>query len=159
MLTIEADMALDGQLTVLGIVRLEGRFDGTIVCTRLEIGSDGYLFGRAIAHELVVAGQIVGSVQARRIHLTGTAIVEGEVVHELLQMDETATLVGESRRHSGLAMPQSYAALETRARVDDADFRDLEMESRVRRAAEAATSRPQFEALRARFPLTSATAA
>jgi cytoskeletal protein CcmA (bactofilin family) len=134
MLVIDADMIVNGQLTVVGTVRLDGRFDGDIVCSRLEIGSDGYLFGTAVAHEVVVAGQIVGRVQARKIHLIKSAIVEGELQHEQLQMDETATLVGESRRYSRLEMPAVYRDLEVRARQADDDFKMLETESRVRRA-------------------------
>ena len=152
MLTIDADMMVQGQFHVLGTVRLEGRCDGAIVCTRLEIGIDGFLHGTAFAEELVVAGQIVGRVHARHVHLKSGAIVEGELVHEQLRMDEAATLVGESRRLKSLDMPPEYMVLAARTRVADDDIRSLETQSRVRRAEEAVTARTQFETLRARFP-------
>lgn len=152
MLIIESDMVVQGQLTIVGTVQLEGRFEGTIVCSRLEIGPDGYLLGQGIAGEVVVAGQIVGSLVARQIHLKNSSIVEGELKHEQLQMDEAATLVGESRRHARLEMPQAYLTLVDRARQTEDDFRRLETESRVRRAADAVNARAQFETLRARFP-------
>ena len=94
MLSIEADMVAQGHLVMLGTLRLEGRFDGTIVCTRLEIGIDGFMFGRVFAHELKVSGQLVGEAQARFVHLVDGAILEGQVAHEQLQMDESAALVG-----------------------------------------------------------------
>lgn len=153
MLIIEADMMVQGQLTIVGNVLLEGRFEGTLVCSRLEIGSDGYLTGHAVTNELIVAGQIVGSACARTVHLLGTAIVEGELRHEQLRMDLSATLVGESRRHQRLDMPAAFLDLEARAKSADADFRNLEMESRSRRADEAVTAEAQFERLRARFPV------
>ena len=152
MLIIESDMVVQGQLTIVGTVQLEGRFEGMIVCSRLEVGPDGYLLGQAIAGELVVSGQVVGTIVARQVHLTGSAIVEGEVKHEQLRMDEAATLVGESRRQQRLEMPPAFLALEARARQTEDDFRKLETESRVRRAAEAVNARTQFETLRARFP-------
>jgi cytoskeletal protein CcmA (bactofilin family) len=152
MLIIEADMVVQGQLTIVGTVRLDGRYEGTIVCSRLEIGPDGYLLGDAVADELMVAGQIVGSVRARRVHLAATAIVEGELNHTELQMDEAAALVGESRRHKILEMPPVFQDLVARARFAEDDFRRLETEHRVRRAEEAVTARDQFERLRARFP-------
>ena len=152
MLIIEADMVVQGQLTIVGSVLLEGRFEGTLVCSRLEIGSDGYLLGHVVTSDLIVGGQIVGSACARNVHLLGTAIVEGELKHEQLRMELSATLVGESRRHQRLEMPAAFLDLEARARYAEADFRNLEMQSRSRRADEAITAKAQFERLRARFP-------
>ena len=152
MLIIEADMVVQGQLTIVGTVLIEGRFEGTLVCSRLEIGVDGYVLGRAIAGEIDVAGQIVGEVISREVYLRGTALIEGEVKHEQLRMDESAALVGESKRHARLEMPPAFLALESRARMAESDFRNLETSSRVRRAQEALNAKAQFETLRARFP-------
>lgn len=153
MLIIGSDMVTQGQLTIVGTVHLQGRFEGTLICSRLEIGVDGFLLGHAVTHDLIVGGQIVGSAHARHVHLLDTAIVEGELRHEMLRMDEAATLVGESRRHQRLDMPTAFLALEARALHTEADFRSLEIESRLRRADEAPTARAQFESLRARFPV------
>lgn len=158
MLIIEADMVVQGQLTIVGTVLVEGRFEGTLVCSRLEIGVDGYVLGHAISNEIDIAGQVVGSVTGRTVYLRDTALVEGEVRHEQLRMDEAAALVGESKRHSRLDMPQAYLALENRARMAESDFRNLETASRVRRAEEALSAKAQFESLRARFPAPSLTA-
>jgi cytoskeletal protein CcmA (bactofilin family) len=152
MMIIEADMVIQGHFTVIGAVRLDGRLEGTIVCSRLEIGPDGLLFGDAVVEELVVAGQIIGKVRARRLHLRETALVEGEIIHEQLQMDEAATLVGESRRHKDLPMPPVFVELQARARRAEDDYRALETATRVRLADEAARAGPQFEMLRSKFP-------
>ena len=152
MLIIEADMVVQGELTIVGTVRLEGRFEGKLVCARLEIGTDGYLSGTAVAKDLVVAGQIVGSAMALKVHLKSTAIIEGEVTHLQLRMDEAATLVGESRRAGRMDMPRSFLDLEERARRADLDFATLQTASRVRRVDEAMSAQAQFEQLRARFP-------
>lgn len=152
MLIIEADMVLQGQLTIIGTVILEGRFEGTIVCSRLDVGQDGYLLGHVIAQDLVVNGQIVGTASARKVHLKNTAIVEGDLRHEQLRMDEQATLVGTSKRQQQIEMPPQFKALELRAREADDDFRSLETQSRVRRVEEAVSAKAQFDQLRARFP-------
>ena len=153
MMTLDADMAALGRLVVLGAVRLDGRFEGTIVCSKLEIGPDGYLIGSVVTQDLVVAGQLVGNVQASRVYLSGSAILEGELNYETLRMDETATLVGDSRRQRSLEMPADYAAMSARARQADEDILNLETEARVRRAAQAGRDEVQFKALRARFPV------
>jgi cytoskeletal protein CcmA (bactofilin family) len=152
MLTIEADMVAHGHLTILGTVRLEGRFEGTITCNRLDVGVDGYVLGRVYTDELNLAGQIVGSAQARAVHLFPGAILEGELVHEQLRMDEAATLVGESRRIKGLEMPPEFRALQAKSQHLEDDFRNLETAHRVKRADEAVREREQYNALRARFP-------
>ena len=150
MMTIEADMSASGRLAVLGVVLLEGRFEGTIVCSRLEIGADGYLLGDVVAEEVVVAGQIVGHVRARRVMLATTAILEGEVLHESLQMDGAATLVGESRRHRTFEMPDDYLALQRQAEQCETDMRNLEVAARVRRAGTAGQARASYDELRSR---------
>jgi cytoskeletal protein CcmA (bactofilin family) len=152
MLTIEADMIVNGQLIMLGAVRLDGRFEGSLICKRLDVGVDGYLLGNAVVDELNLLGQIVGSVQARLVTLKAGSILEGELVHEQLQMDETATLVGESRRQKSLKMPPEFLALQSRSQSAADDIRDLETQSRVRRADEAVRDQALFDALRARFP-------
>jgi cytoskeletal protein CcmA (bactofilin family) len=152
MLIIEADMVVAGQLTVVGTVRLEGRYEGTITCTRLEIGRDGYLLGSAAVEDLVVAGQIVGQVTARTVHLEATAIVEGELAHQQLRMDEAATLVGESRRERSHVMPHAFLDLAAKVRSQDEDYDNQQVETRVRLVEQAERLMPQFKKLRAKFP-------
>jgi len=152
MMTIDADMSASGQIAVLGTVMLEGRFDGDIVCTKLVVGPDGYLHGGVVAEEVVVAGQVVGSVRAIRVHLLTSAILEGEVSHESLQMDGAATLVGESRRHKSLVMPDNFVALRRSARESEVELRNLEVQSRVRRTGSASQADAAFVRLRGRFP-------
>jgi cytoskeletal protein CcmA (bactofilin family) len=152
MLIIEADMVVKGDVTILGVVRLDGRFEGRLACTRLEIGRDGYLYGTVIAEVIVVAGQIVGHARGREIHLEQSAIVEADLVHEQLRMDENASLVGESRRERKLAMSSEYVALLASARQSDEEFSNQQTQTRVRLAAEAERDLPQFQRLRARFP-------
>jgi cytoskeletal protein CcmA (bactofilin family) len=157
MLVVDADTLLQGQLVLLGSARIDGRFEGGLVCASVEIGPDGFFEGTVIAEQLTVSGQIVGTARARHVHLSATAIVEGELHHERLSMDETATLVGESRRVTRFEMPSEYRTLVARERRVDDDFQRLSAESRVRRADEADRARVAFERLRARFPVPRAT--
>ena len=152
MLIIEADMVASGNLVILGSVRLEGRFEGTMICTRLDIGVDGYLHGKAFTEQLNLEGQVIGTVHARKAHLIVGSLLEGELVTEILRMDEAATLVGESRRNKAFEMPPEYLKLLTRTRLLEDDIANLETQHRVRLADEAVKERVQYHALRARFP-------
>jgi cytoskeletal protein CcmA (bactofilin family) len=152
MLIVEADMMVVGQLTLLGAARIDGRFEGSLVCRSIEVGPDGYVEGTLVAEDITIAGQLVGAGWGRRIHLAGTAIVEGELHQEQLSMDEKASLVGESRRQARFEMPAPYRNLLERERRAASEFEEMSAEARVRRAAEADQSRVAFQQLRARFP-------
>lgn len=152
MVIIEPNTVMRGDLTILGTVALDGRFEGRIVCSRLEIGADGYLLGDVVAGDIVVKGQIIGSVSAERVLLRNSALVEGELAHVELSMEEDATLVGHSRRQSRVDMPAAYRELGERARRTEEELQQIETESRIRQADEAIRLRPHFERLRARFP-------
>ena len=151
MLVIESDMLMQAHVTVVGTVILNGRLEGSIVCSRLEIGEDGYLLGDAVVEDLIVAGQILGSARGKRVHLKQTALVEGELFHEVLSMDAAATLVGVSRRQSGADMPAAFKSLEQRVNRTEEEFRAIELATRVRMADQAERTMPEFEALKTRL--------
>ena len=59
-------VAVEGRVSVLGTLRLDTRFEGSIACTRLIVGSNGYIIGEVSADEIEIEGQIIGRVVARR---------------------------------------------------------------------------------------------
>lgn len=152
MLIVDADTVLEGELTVLGAVRVDGLFRGRIYCTSLEIGVDGVIEGSIMTERLIVGGQIVGSAKARVVHLHATAIVEGELHQEKLSMDGDAALFGDSRRLKAFDMPAAYLGLVERERQIDAEIDRIETEARVRKADEAAAVDAAFDHLRTKFP-------
>jgi len=152
MLVVDADTVMEGQLTILGNVRIDGLFRGAVTCTSLEIGSDGVVEGNVIAERLIIAGQLIGIARARVVHLYGTAIVEGEVFQEKLSMDADASLLGESRRLKAFEMPHVYRSLEARERQLDEEIEQISTAARVRKADQAEEARAAFDQLRARFP-------
>ncbi len=152
MLVVDADTILEGELTVLGTVRIDGLFRGQLSCTSLELGIDGVIEGTVMAERLIVAGQIIGVARARVVHLYATAILEGELHQEKLSMDDEATLIGESRRLKVFNMPPAYLGLVAREQQLDAEIDRIETEARVRKADSADDVQAAFDQLRARFP-------
>ena len=152
MLVVDIDTVMEGELTVLGNVRIDGVFRGQLSCTSLELGVDGVIEGSVMAERLIVAGQIIGVARARVVHLYGTAILEGELHQEKLSMDDDAALLGESRRLKVFDMPPAYQGLIAREQQLDAEIDRIEIEARVRKADEVEDARAAFDQLRARFP-------
>ena len=150
MIHIERGMILSGHLTVVGAMVLDGRFEGSISCPRLEIGPDGYMIGDVVVDELVVEGQIVGNVQARKVDLRSTALVEGDVRHEILSLDPAAILVGDSIRLNHSEMPEDFRSLEARRVAEDEELRLMEKATMMQLTLQAGDAASAYDVLRAR---------
>ena len=55
--------------------------------------------GEVIAEELTVGGHVKGTIHANRVKLTNTAVVEGDIFHRTLAIEENARFEGASRRN------------------------------------------------------------
>jgi cytoskeletal protein CcmA (bactofilin family) len=115
MLHIDTTSVLRGSFTAAGRVQLNSWFEGDILCSRLDIGRDGYVKGNITARELHVEGQIVGTVHAGIVHLMEGSFVEGDVHHHVLSLHPTASLMGTALRSTRMPFPQELLALEARS--------------------------------------------
>jgi cytoskeletal protein CcmA (bactofilin family) len=140
-----------GEITTIDSVRLDGRLEGRICCSRLEIGPDGYLVGNAEVEELVIEGQVVGTVSARVVDIRPSALVEGDVHHERLEVAEAAVLVGRSLRLLAYRPPQLLLQMRERARKEAEEIDAIERESMLALAIESDRARPAHRALRTRL--------
>jgi hypothetical protein len=50
-----------------------------------------------VAEELTIAGQVKGTIHANRVKLESTAVVEGDIFHRLMSMEENARFEGLSK--------------------------------------------------------------
>lgn len=114
MLSITSDTPMRGRLVAAGRIVLNSWFEGDVLCSRLELGPDGYVLGRVIARTVISEGQIVGPVTADRLSLLPGAFVEGDVVAASLEVSPGATLTGRSRRVPSIVYPAELLELEGR---------------------------------------------
>jgi cytoskeletal protein CcmA (bactofilin family) len=54
--------------------------------------------GDVIAEEMTVGGHLKGSVRAKRVKVNSTGVVEGDIFHRTLAIEENARFEGTSRR-------------------------------------------------------------
>lgn len=151
MFVVGPGSVMQGHLVSAGSIKLDGWFEGDIVCTRVDIGPDGYLLGKVIARELRVAGQIVGNVTAGDVQLLSGAFVEGDVRHVRLSIEAGATLSGKSLRILGVHMPEHYLALEARAEAERADLDRVERQSLRNAADKAVVDYRRYQEARTKF--------
>jgi len=95
---VQDGMVILGTIDAKGDVRLDGRLDGKItVSERLTIGASGILNADVEAAEIVVMGQVEGSIRAsRRLELRKGAKVVGDITTPTLVIEEGVHFHGNS---------------------------------------------------------------
>jgi cytoskeletal protein CcmA (bactofilin family) len=149
MLTIAPDMVVKAHIATVGTVVLHGRLEGNICCTRLEISESGYLIGKVIAEHVVICGQVVGQVRALTVEVMRNAIVEADVYHAQLSLDEDATMSGVSMRIDRLDVPAAMREVHKVIDAEETEFSSQRRDFVKRKDAEADARSDEFEQLRA----------
>ena len=54
--------------------------------------------GDLVAEELTIGGMVKGTIHANRVRLSSTAVVEGDIFHQSLSIEENARFEGSSKR-------------------------------------------------------------
>ncbi|MGB7694663.1 MAG: polymer-forming cytoskeletal protein, partial [Pseudolabrys sp.] len=58
--------------------------------------------GNIVAEELTIGGRVKGTIHANRVKLNSTAVVEGDIHHRSLAIEENAQFEGMSRRQENV---------------------------------------------------------
>lgn len=148
MITISAETVMRGNLVTAGSVRLEGRFDGRLICSRLDVTRDGYVNGIVSAREIFIAGQIVGRVEARSVTLADGAFVEGDVRYASIVLEAGATMTGKAVRAEADFSPPELLALEADLNIVASQLDEMEQSARTAMSERATAEYPQYEKAR-----------
>jgi cytoskeletal protein CcmA (bactofilin family) len=62
------------------------------------IAEGAQMEGDVVAEELTIGGHVKGTIHANRVKLNNTAVVEGDIFHRTLAIEENARFEGMSRR-------------------------------------------------------------
>jgi cytoskeletal protein CcmA (bactofilin family) len=96
--TIGEDLVITGNVDSKGEIHLQGNVCGNVSCVALVLGENAKLEGNVRADDVVVKGQLIGSIRAMRVTLRATSHVEGDLYHQSLAMEQGAYFEGKSRR-------------------------------------------------------------
>ena len=91
---IGADLTIIGNLVCTGDLQVDGRVDGDITCRTLTLGAEPIINSKVKAETVRICGTFTGEVKARKIVLTGTAKVKGDLYHESLEIARGAVFEG-----------------------------------------------------------------
>ena len=95
---IDRRLLVTGDLEGGGELQVEGRVEGNIRCAVLWVGSEGIITGNVTADEVVVRGEIKGTIRANSVVLQDRARVNSEIFHKLLSVEAGVCFEGQARR-------------------------------------------------------------
>ena len=89
------------------ISTVDGTVDGDINARSVTVGEGAQITGRISGDRVRLCGQLNGGVDAAMVELTRTARVEGDILHDSLQIEAGAFLEGQLRRRDSSAKGKS----------------------------------------------------
>jgi cytoskeletal protein CcmA (bactofilin family) len=107
---IGAGLTVTGNLESKGEVQVEGEVQGDVHAQHIVIGEQARITGALIAEEIVVRGNVLGSIRGNAVTFHSTSRVEGDVFHKSLVIEQGAFFEGKSRRSEDPMSVQSTAS-------------------------------------------------
>jgi cytoskeletal protein CcmA (bactofilin family) len=95
---LAADLVIDGDVTSDGPVDVLGKIVGSASAPEVVVAATGRIEGTVSAHDLFVLGFVSGSVSARHVQLSLSAVVNADVLHERVVIEAGAVLEGRLQR-------------------------------------------------------------
>ncbi|MFN0177527.1 MAG: polymer-forming cytoskeletal protein [Gemmatimonadales bacterium] len=96
---IASDMVITGNLSAVGVVRIEGRVQGSVSAqNQILLSTGGVVEGDLDTREAVLAGEVHGTVSAsERVEVQSSAVVHGDIVTPRLLIQEGGRVNGAIR--------------------------------------------------------------
>jgi cytoskeletal protein CcmA (bactofilin family) len=98
---ISKALKITGQLESTENVRIEGEIDGDIRAVNVKVGGNAKVKGNVYGDEVEVAGTVEGKIEAKKVVLTRTAHMSGDVIHQDIMIESGAFIDGHCRPEFG----------------------------------------------------------
>ena len=100
---ISADTTVTGDIESAGDISVEGSVEGNVTCRTLSLREKPTITGDVHADAVHVCGRFRGALHAKKVVLTKTARMTGDIYYEKLEIKEGAEYEGGVRRTEGSA--------------------------------------------------------
>ena len=87
---ISKALKITGQLESTENVRIEGEVEGDIRAVNVKVGSNAKVKGNVYGDEVELAGTVTGKIEAKKVVLTRTAHMSGDVIHQDITIESGA---------------------------------------------------------------------
>lgn len=105
-------------------VRIDGTIRGNVKVTgMLIIGAAGQIDGNIDAEAVIVGGRVCGNINSpKKVELTSSAVVNGDITTDLIVIDENAVFCGKCNMESAVDRNRHPSGWELRAERKSADI-------------------------------------
>jgi cytoskeletal protein CcmA (bactofilin family) len=101
---ISKALKITGQLESSENIQIDGEVEGDVRGVHVKVGQGAKVKGTVSGEEVELAGTVDGKIEAKKVVLTGTAHMSGDVVHQDIRIESGAFIDGHCRPES--ARPQ-----------------------------------------------------
>lgn len=111
---IGPDLSITGNLESTGEVQIDGELQGDVHAGRIVVGEQAMITGALIADEIVIGGNVQGSIRGNNVTFQAASRIEGDVFHKTLTIEQGAYFEGKSRRSNDpMSVPQNANGMVT----------------------------------------------
>ena len=104
---ISADLTVTGTLNSTGDMQIDGIVEGDVRSVGLVIGERAEIHGEIWAEDVTVRGKVIGRIHARKVLLSATSHVEGDILHEAFAVEAGHAVGVKAGPAQRLAVPTS----------------------------------------------------
>ena len=100
MAVINDNLVIAGQRVKIisqGKLQIDCEFEGDVSGTEVVISARGRVLGTVFAERVIVIGKIRGGIRGKSVALKSSALVEGDIHHTALTIENGATFTGRAR--------------------------------------------------------------
>lgn len=94
---ISKALRITGQLESTEDIRIDGEVDGDIHGVSVTVGAGAKVKGSVYGQTVELAGTIEGKIEAKKVVLTSTAHMAGDVIHQDIRIESGAYIDGHCR--------------------------------------------------------------
>jgi cytoskeletal protein CcmA (bactofilin family) len=95
---LSGDLTVKGNLLTSGDIQVEGKVEGDIQAHLLTVGETSEIKGEIRADDVIINGQVVGTVRGLKVRLTNKARVKGDIIHKAIAIESGAHFEGSVER-------------------------------------------------------------
>lgn len=119
---ISPDLKIMGDLEAGGDLQIEGTVEGDIRAHLVTIGEKAVIRGEIVAEDIVVNGHVIGRIRGKKVRLSATGQVEGDILHNTIAIEAGAHFEGSVHRaedplNDSNAKPKSAQPAATQAKA------------------------------------------
>jgi cytoskeletal protein CcmA (bactofilin family) len=98
---ISKALKITGQLESTEDIQIDGNIEGDVRGVGVKIGQNAKVKGTVYGDEVELAGTIEGKIESKKVVLTGTARMTGDIVHQDIKIESGAFISGSLKPEFG----------------------------------------------------------